>query len=182
MFQELVNHNEDIRRLVEKGYAVDFDSNYLIVRDIPYLDDKLELRSGAFVANLVAIDKKRFVQDDHQVFFAGEHPCGLDGKSIPNLGGGPCGLPLSDAAADIPVQRQFSNKPKVTQAFADFFEKIESYAAIISGPAIHLHGVNPFTFRAPKSQVSTSVFKFHDTMTSRAEISDCKRRRNSRPR
>ena len=36
MSQTLVSRNDDLRRLVEKGYAVGFDSNYLIVRDIPY--------------------------------------------------------------------------------------------------------------------------------------------------
>ena len=52
MFQKLVSHNADIRRLVDKGYAVGFDSNYMIVRDIPYLDDKGQLRNGAIVTKL----------------------------------------------------------------------------------------------------------------------------------
>jgi hypothetical protein len=36
MYQKLLSHNKDLCKLVDKGYAVDFDSNYLIVRDIPY--------------------------------------------------------------------------------------------------------------------------------------------------
>ena len=47
MFQKLVNHNDDLRRLVEKGYAVAFDSNRLIVRDIPYLDNENQSHVGA---------------------------------------------------------------------------------------------------------------------------------------
>jgi hypothetical protein len=71
------------------------------------------------------------------------------------------------------VERSFSNKPKTTGAFQDFFEKIESYVGIISGPAIELHGANPYTFRAVKEVVDEgSVFKFNDTLTSRAEITD----------
>lgn len=172
MFQKLVNHNDDIRRLLDKGYAIAFDSNCLIVRDIPYLDRDLKLQIGAIVTKLVFADKERIIQDDHQIFFAGSVPHGLDGKPIPNLGGGTTQLPLSEACKDVVVQRSFSNKPKDTGKFLDFFEKIESYVTIISGPAIELRGANPYTFRAVKEIVSDTIFKFHDTLTSRAEITD----------
>lgn len=172
MFQQLVSHNEDIGRLVAKGYAVGCDSNYLIVRDIPYLNDKRELVWGAIVSKLVAIDTVLFVQDNHQVFFAGGVPHGIDGNPISNLAGRTCGLALGDAASDVVVQRRFSNKPTVAQKFVDFFEKIESYVTIISGPAMALHGADPLTFRVVEGQDSASVFKVHDTLTSRAEITD----------
>lgn len=172
MFQKLVSHNDDIRRLVEKGYAVAFDSNHLVIRDIPYLDSDRKLQIGAIVTKLEFIDRERVTQTDHQIFFGGSIPHGLDGKPIPNLAGGPTQLALSEASKDVVVQRSFSNKPKITGKFQDFFEKIESYVAIISGPAIELHDANPHTFRAVKEVISDSVFKFHDTLTSRAEITD----------
>ena len=52
MFHQLVNHNDDLRRLVEKGYAVAIDGGYLVIRDIPYLDSQNQLQWGAFVAKL----------------------------------------------------------------------------------------------------------------------------------
>ena len=172
MFQKLVNHNDDLRRLVEKGYAVAFDNNHLVVRDIPYLDSEGQLQVGAIVAKLEFIDQEHVTQTDHQVFFAGSVPHGLDRKPILNLGGGPAQLTLSEASEDVVVKRSFSNKPKSTGKFLDFFEKIESYVAIISGPAIELHGATPHTFRVVEDVASDSVFKFHDTLTSRAEITD----------
>lgn len=172
MFQKLVSHNDDIRRLVEKGYAVAFDSNCIVIRDIPYLDALRQLQIGAIVTKLVFVDRERVTQDDHQIFFAGAIPYNLDGTPIPNLAGGPTQLVLSDACSDVLVQRSFSNKPKIAQKFIDFFEKIESYAAIISGPAMELHGANPYTFRTLEEGVSDSVFKFQDTLTSRAEITE----------
>jgi uncharacterized protein DUF6791/ThiF family protein len=172
VFQKLVSHNDDIRRLVEKGYAIAFDTNHLVVRDIPYLDGDLKLQSGAIVAKLEFIDQERVTQTDHQVFFAGPVPHGLDGRPVPNLAGGPTQLVLSEASKDVVVQRSFSNKPKIAGRFQDFFEKIESYVAIISGPAIALHGADPYTFRAVEEVVADSVFKVHDTLTSRAEITD----------
>src|SRR5688572_8733568 len=118
MLQTLVSHNDDIRRLVEKGYAVAFDNtNHLVVRDIPYLDQQGELQVGAFVTKLEFVDQKRVKQQDHQVFFAGSVPYGLDGKPVPNLAGGPCSVALSNASKDVSVQRSFSNKPRKTGAY-----------------------------------------------------------------
>lgn len=173
MFQTLVSHNDDIKHLVEKGYAVAFDSNYLIVRDIPYLDNNQKLQIGAIVAKLVFTDQNHVKQTDHQVLFAGSVPHGLDGKPIPNLGCRGATLPLSDASKDVVVQWAFSNKPRKTGKFEDFFEKIESYVGIISGPAMALHQeATPYTFHAVKEVVANNIFKIHDTLTSRAEIQD----------
>lgn len=172
MFHLLVSHNDDLRLLVEKGYAVAFESNYLIVRDIPYLGEDGQLKWGAIVAKVVFVDQQHVQQGDHQIYFAGAVPCGLDGKPIPNLGGGPQEIPLGDASKDVVVERSFSNKPTATGKFANFFEKIESYVAILCGPAMERYGVTPYTFRAVDEVAADSVFKLHDTLTSRAEITD----------
>ena len=172
MSQKLVSHNDDLRRLVDKGYAVAFDNNHLVIRDVPYLDSERQLQFGAIVAPIEFIDQTRVTQPDHQILFAGSVPHGLDGQPIPNLGGGAAKATLSEASEDVVVERSFSNKPKLAGKFIDFFEKIESYVAIISGPAMELHGANPYTYRMVESAVSESVFRFHDTLTSLAEISD----------
>lgn len=177
MFHELVSRNEDLRRLVDKGYAVKFDSGHLVVRDVPYLDKDKNLRTGALVTKLVFVDKVQVKQQDHQVFFCGAHPHNADGTPIPNLGGGAAQLTLTDAS--LVVERQFSNKPLTVNGthdpngFPDFFAKIESYTQVISGPAQQLHpSANPLTFRVDKDVTTGSVFRFHDTLTSRAEIGD----------
>ena len=172
MFRNLVSHNPDLENLVQKGYAVAFDStNHLVVRDIPYLDKVGDLQAGAFVTKIEFVDLEHVRQNDHQVFFAGSEPYGLDGQPIPNLAGGPTSVPLSERSSDVVVERSFSNKPRVAQAFRDFFEKIESYARIISGPAIEKFGATPLTFRAVLDEEEADpVFKFYDTLTSRAEI------------
>jgi hypothetical protein len=169
VFHELVSHNEDVRRLLERGYAIGFDSGYLVVQDIPYLDDQRRCRSGAIVTKLDHIDRTKINKpNDHQIFFAGSHPCNLDGMPIRNLGGGPAGLVLTKK--NVVVERTFSNKPP--EGFSNFFDKIESYVAIISGPAMELHGATPYTFRVDEAVGASEVFKFQDTLTSRAEIGD----------
>jgi hypothetical protein len=174
MFHRLVSHNDDIRQLVEKGYALDFDSNYLIVRDIPYLNETLGLRWGTFVVKLVFITNDEVKLEDHQVFFAGILPFNLDGTPVTNLNPRAATLPLSPKAEDIKVTWQFSNKPSPPRTgFTDFYEKIESYTTLIAGPAMEKYSVSPLTFRAPyPEEEDDSVFLFRDSLTSRAEITE----------
>lgn len=176
MSNVLVSRNPDIGRLVDKGYAVGFDGdNFLVVRDVPYLDSERRLQVGAIVSKFVDAGQDRIVQEDHQIFFGGSVPHDEQGKPIPNLGGGPISLALSKKSHDVVVQRSFSHKPVVAGnkiEYADFFEKIDTYVSVISGPAISLHGANPYTFRVVDNGPSDSPFKIRDTLTSRAEIGD----------
>ncbi len=174
MLIKLASHNDDINRLLEKGYALRIDGAHLVVRDIPYLDSKGQLRIGAIVAKLVFIDKVRVKQDNHQVYFAGSTPYGLNGKPIPNLGEGSATITLEKT--DVSVERSFSNK-RVGKGgqptdFPNFFEKIEHYVSLICGPAIDRFDTKPLTFRVDKDEIEDSIFKFQDTLTSRAEIGD----------
>ncbi|MCZ8195629.1 MAG: ThiF family adenylyltransferase [Aquidulcibacter sp.] len=170
MLRTLANHNDDLKRLIEKGYAVSLDGNYLVVRDIPYLDQSRALQSGAIVTQLEFVDGVNVRQQNHQVSFAGSEPFGLNGLPIPNLGSTTHNLILSAASSDVVVQRQFSNKPQ--NGYLDFFDKIERYTAIISGPAIALHAASPLTFRTFEDGAAETPFKLRDTMSTRAEILD----------
>lgn len=176
VFQKLVSHNEDLHRLVEKGFAVAFDGPHLIVRDIPYLDAGGALQWAAFVAKLVFVDEVRVVQDDHQIYFSGGVPHNMDGTIVQNLAGGPHAITLSKNSEDVIVQRSFSNKPRSTGKFENFFDKLESYVALVAGPAMSRHKVHPYTFRIVDTEQAPSVFKFQDTLTSRAEITELSRR------
>lgn len=172
MFQKLASHNPDLQQLIDKGYSVTIDSNCLVVRDIPYLDEHQQLQIGAIVAKLAFIDNDRFQQQDHQIYFTGSTPYNSDGKPIKNLGGGPHTIQLSNACNDVIVQRSFSNKPRAAGKYTDHFHKIETYTGFISGPAMQLHNATPYKFRIFSEATDNSIFKFRDTLTSRAEISD----------
>ncbi|BAX81753.1 ThiF family adenylyltransferase [Labilibaculum antarcticum] len=168
MATKLAKYNEDIDRLLKKGYALSIDSNHLVVRDIPYLDNKGELNIGAIVSILNSIDQYKVGMVDHQIYFCGSHPHELSGKPIRNLGGGPVQLKLT--SDDLIVQRSFSNKPP-SGKFENWFDKIESYVTIISGPSMNKFDIHPYTFRVV-AENSNSVFKFRDTLSSRSEIGD----------
>lgn len=167
MLSSLASHNDDIKKLIDKGYAVSIVDGYLVVRDIPYLNQNLDLQQGAIISKLVFVDQYRVRQQDHQVFFCGSHPYQQNGTLIKNLGGG--GVKLSLSANDLTVERSFSNKPP--KGFKDLFEKIESYVTIISGPAMSKFDITPYTFNQYE-QNQESVFRFSDTLTSIAGIGD----------
>lgn len=169
-----MNRNPDLQKLVDKGYAVAFDSGYLVVRDIPYLNAAGKLKTGAIIATLVYRDNNEVAyQDDHQVYFAGGAPHQLDGTAVPQLADHAATLPLSNASKDVVVERRFSNKRKGTDGYADFFDKIEHYVSLISGPAMEKYPeATPYTFREVRQAEPDPIFKFHDTLTSRAKITD----------
>ncbi|NIM40230.1 MAG: ThiF family adenylyltransferase [Hydrogenophaga sp.] len=175
-FQKLVSRNDDIARLVGKGYAVTFDSGWMIIRDIPYLDQQGAEQWGAIATKLVPVDATDLVQqEDHTILFAGTHPCGLDGVPIPLIDAGTHQLQLSAACADVVVQRRFSNKPRIAGAlhgYQNFYEKIESYVGIVAGPAMERHGSNPLTYKAVEDIPEPSVFRYQDSLSSKAEIAD----------
>lgn len=168
MIVSLAENNEDIDRLLKKGYALSIDSNHLVVRDIPYLDNNGSLQIGAIVSIVNFINRNKMSMRDHQIFFCGSQPYELNGKPIRNLGGGVTSVHLT--SKDLVVQRSFSNKP-LSGKFKDWFEKIENYVTIISGPAMDKFDANPYTFRIIDENTK-SVFKFRDTLTSRAEIGE----------
>lgn len=177
MFQKLVSRNKDLEDSLLKGFAIAIDDKgYLVVRDIPYLGSNLDLQWGAFVVELVFVDDVLVKQKDHQVFFAGAIPHGLDGKPVPGLAGGPTSpgqIGLSDASKDVVVERSFSAKPKPKDAYDNFFHKIETYVSLIAGPAMHKFKVHPYSRRAIQEITpADSVFHFHDTLTSLYGISD----------
>jgi hypothetical protein len=167
MLSTLASHNEDIRKLIDKGYAVAIDSECLVIRDIPYLAVDKQLQLGAFVSKLIYVNEYTVTPDDHQMYFCGSHPYQIDGTPIKNLAGGEMTMPLM--STDLVVQRSFSCKP--AEGYKGLFDKVENYLAMIAGPAMNVHNANPFTFRSVE-KIDESVFHFSDTLTSRAEIGD----------
>lgn len=175
MLKTLASHNPDLKRLLEKGYALAIDSDYLVVRDIPYLDSAGQLQWSALVGKLVHEDQTRVRPEDHQIYFAAPRPFGLDGQVVRGLGGGDGQLKLSERCQEVIVSQRFSHKLKEggqPRPYIDHFEKIESYVAMVCGPAMERFGVSPYTFHEYEEETSNSVFKLRDTLTSRAEISD----------
>lgn len=175
LLKTLASLNPDLKRLLEKGCALAIDTNCLVVRDIPYLDSAGNLQLGAIVSKLVFENETKVRANNHEVYWAGPRPFGLNGNVIAGLGGGDGQYDLSSHCADVVVKQRFSHKLKdngQVREYVDHFEKIEHYVEMISGPAMQKFGASPYTFRDCEEEIQETVFKFRDTLTSRAEITD----------
>lgn len=175
MLKTLASRNPDLKALLEKGYALADDTNCLIVRDIPYLDKDGKVQTGAMVSKFADENGAIVRPSDHQILWAGPRPYGLDGNPVAGLGGGAATFALSERCSDVVVQQSFSHKLKdkatgQARDYADHFEKIENYTAMIAGPAMQRFDVTPYTFAEYEEEVPNTVFKLRDTLTSRAEI------------
>src|SRR6476620_6490302 len=114
MLQQLMNHNEDIRILVQKGYEVEIrGGQFILVHHIPYVNSKKEVCYGTLVDALVrATTEKLGKPSQHFLEFIGECPCNADGTP---LTGRVHARQVRDLGNDITVYHRLSAKPLAEQ-------------------------------------------------------------------
>lgn len=168
MSQSLINRSADLRLLQDEGYDLEIRSGHLLIRDVPYVTAAREVRRGTLVSNLTLSGDATAKPDTHVVHFAGEHPCDRDGRELHQIRHQAEAKTLADG---VQVHRSFSSKPPA--GYADYYEKMTTYAAILSGPAEALDpAATARTFPPVPAAEGESVFRYHDTASSRAGISD----------
>lgn len=172
MSRKLVNLNPDLKRLSDEGYAVRCLAGYLVVSHIPYLNSQRQVALGTLVSAMTLVNESTIAPpQDHQLFWCGGQPHHLDGTPIIQLGGGPRHAEFGDG---LRSDFNWSNKP--AEGFPDFYAKMESYANIVSGPAMAVDpSVSPRSYIEVKSDDAASPFHFTDSMSSRAGIFDLNR-------
>jgi len=165
MSHPLIARDPHLRRLVDEGYALEVRSGHLLVHDIPYVDSERTVhRDGVLV--MPHPGESSTVPPDHTTWFIGRHPCTAGGAEIvqmKNMSG------RKVLAADLEADHRFSAKPK-SGRYPDFYEKVSTYAEIISGPARLLAEVTAKTYRPISCEEAESVFLYLDTASSRAGI------------
>jgi hypothetical protein len=101
----------------------------------------------------------------------GDHPCRADGIEIAEIKNATETRTLSDG---VTINHTFSAKPKPADNYEDYYEKVTTYVAIISGPAQLIEpGVTAKTFPVVEPEEEDgdeSPFNYIDTSSSRAEI------------
>lgn len=167
MSQQLINHNSDLKRLRDEGYDVEVKSNYLLIKQVPYVNSNKEIKLGTLVSELSVAGDLTTTPKDHTVYFSGEHPCDKNGVALTRIINQSAQKTL---AHDLIVHHYFSSKP-ASGGYKDHYEKMATYVAIISSPA---HSIDPSVtatiFPVIESKEDESVFNYIDTASSRAEI------------
>lgn len=168
MLQELINHSPDIRQLADEGYNLEFKGGYLHIHHIPYVNSLKEVQMGTLVSSLTLNGHVAQYDNNHVIQFMGEQPCDKEGNVINSISHTDT---VQDLGNNIIINRSFSNKPP--EGYKDYYEKFKRYAEIISAPAKSIKpeiSATPFLPIKNESEDSSSVFKYVDTNTSRANI------------
>ena len=159
------NHSPDLKRLREEGYFAQIKGGLLVLREVPYVNERREVLTGTLISSLNMAGDQTRVPDTHVIHFNGDYPCDVDGNTIQaiahqsrnkNLGHG------------LTTQHSFSSKPD--GGYTDYHHKMTSYAHILSGPAEVLQpGISPRVFREPEEE-EDSVFNYTETASDRVGI------------
>ncbi len=169
MSTRLIARSPDLQRLRDEGFEVEVRSGFLIVRSVPYVTPSKTVARGVVVTDLALNDDITQTPKDHQVWFAGEHPCSADGVPIAALGAQPGTQTLCDG---ITVDMRFSAKRPA--GYPDYHSKISQYVEILEHPARALlpgdATITARTFRPIETTEEESVFLYTDSASSRAGI------------
>lgn len=154
MSLQLISRSPDLRRLREAGYSVRIVSNYLVVDDIPYVTSECQVEKGTLVSELTLAGDVTSKPKTHVVMFSGKMPCDEAGHQLTAI---VHSSKRREIATGLTVDYQFSSKP--TEGYPDYYEKMTTYATLLSGPAQALDpNASPRKYRVVEDDNEDSVF------------------------
>lgn len=166
MLLELISLNPDLKRLQEEGYEISVEEGYLLIKNIPYVNEQKKIMYGIMASKLSLAGNKTVKPQTHVVYFQGEYPCSKEGVPIMPIRHG---MSLQTLTSQLQINYSFSNKP--VNGYKDYYEQISRYIEIISTPAMSLdETVTAKTFKIIESIDTKSPFIYEDTNASRSEI------------
>lgn len=165
MSQELINHNPQLKKLVEEGFSLLLTEGFLVVNDIPYLNKDLKISYGAFIDPLNTNGTELLPPRDHTLHFRGDCPCNKGGNEIKSIINSQVN---KNHTSTLKSNFYLSSKPD-SGRYENYYEKIKTYFKIITGPVKSLH---PDIIKKGEITFSKNdnVFKYSDTNTTRADI------------
>ena len=167
MSRRLISLSSDLQQLQDEGYELEVRDGFLLIRHVPYVTPRREVAFGLLATSLELSGDVTAPPTDHTVRFAGEKPCDADGRELNIVAGSSRDVLLDDVVVD----HTFSRKPVGTGKYADYYEKVTTYIAILCGPAAQIDPEATARAYVPiEASEDESVFLYEDTASSRAEI------------
>ena len=159
------SHSPDLKRLRDEGYFVQIRGGFLILREVPYVNERKEVLTGTLISSLNLAGDQTRTPDTHVVHFDGDYPCDAAGNPIHGISHS---SGKKNLGRGLTATHSFSSKPD--SGYRDYHDKMTSYANILSGPAEVLNPeVSPRTFRVPEEE-EYSVFNYAETASDRVSI------------
>lgn len=172
MSEKLIGRSPDLKRLRDEGYEIEVRHGFLVVHSVPYANVQKRVAFGKIMTDLTLNNDKTEKPADHQVWFAGDHPCNSDGSIISQIGHTTATTTLCEG---VVVQHRFSCKPQ--GGYSDYHAKITRYVEVIQNQAKAIDPkVDARTFKPIVSSEEASVFLYTDSASSRAGIANVTRK------
>lgn len=167
MLHSPISRSDDLSRLRDEGYEVDIQSNYLVIRNVPYVNHQCQIKRGLLASPLDLNDDVTVRPTDHQAYFSGEYPCDNNGQFLEKIVIDNASTVMGDG---LIINYCFSSKPR--GGYQDYYHKMITYINILSGYARKIDPkVTAKTSVLIESKDSDSVFEYMDSASSRAGIS-----------
>jgi hypothetical protein len=171
MSQQPIDRSHDLKRLRDEGYDLQIVEAYVVVRGIPYLAAKGDIRHGTLFCAFAGAGTP---PPDHTAYFIGAHPCHADGAHMTQIVNSVNNLKIKDG---LVANYYLSAKPKPNDRYDDFYHKITTYDRLLSGPAKECDAnVTAKTFPLVRDDEDDAIFNYFDTASSRADIVDVNRK------
>lgn len=169
--------HEDMVKLQNDGYTIEIDSGYLIVKDIPYVNSKAEVKEdGILICSLDQSGQEIIKPSCHTIYFCGEYPCNRNGEPLEKIRN----TEERKSIAKYTTSFRFSSKPKGTGKYDNYYHKIATYSNILSSQAEALNGnITAKRFRPISVVENDGVLKYYDTNSSRAGITNISKKLES---
>lgn len=165
----LVRNSPDLVRLVQEGFAVRIVNGFLVVDDIPYVDDAVQVQWGSFLCPLDLSGATTTRPSTHVMCFVGGVPRDQKGGPIKDLVHD--GVEKWSAGPDLTAACGFSQKP--AGGYRDFYEKVTYYTAMVISPAQAVDpDASPYTHKPIETDEDDGVFLYVDTFSSRVGITE----------
>lgn len=167
MSQLPISLSPDLKRLRDEGYQIEIRSAHLLVHGIPYVNSRGQIGWGSLASTLTLAGDTTCPPDTHMAHFIGEYPCNADGSEIGQIRNQSGEFRLGE---QLTADHWFSSKP-LSGKYADYYEKVVTYATIISSPASSIDPTaTPKRFAPIPADDGESPFTYLDTASSRAGI------------
>lgn len=178
MSSPLVAPDGSLARLEAKGRRFAIRENYLVMA-VPYLNAQGGLRRG-FIADPLNLTNGTEIglPANHQMYFIGEDPCGIDGQSLINvLGGGENKtLVFADNYSSYYYSHKLVNPAGQMRDYESLSEKFDQHYKVISGPAVYkFPEADQLFLDVDFGSDMQSPFNFPDTHSSHAELHELNR-------
>lgn len=165
MLQQLLNLNEDIKRLVNEGYEVGIIEKYICISNIPYVKSDREVAYATLLCPF-STRGSQIIPVDHTMFSTGYPPCDHKGNKLSEIINSERTQRLTP---DIITNCYFSSRP--ANGYKDFYHKFTTYIAMLESEAQLIDSsVKAKNYAPIKLKCIDSPFRYWDTNSSRSNI------------